>query len=108
MKLYPSMIEAGAAVYETARAKGQNAEAVVTAVYSAMEEHRVVEEARRANPNHEKVVYQHKDWPAWRQSPTGERRIFQREEDVPEGWGKVGAVQPVEPANDKKPRKKAA
>lgn len=25
-------------------------------------------------------------WPAWRYSPTGEAKIFERAEDVPEGW----------------------
>jgi len=27
-----------------------------------------------------------KDWPAWRYGPNGQSDIFQREEDVPEGW----------------------
>jgi hypothetical protein len=26
------------------------------------------------------------EWPAWRRSPSGERRVFARPEDVPEGW----------------------
>lgn len=35
-------------------------------------------------------------WPSWRYGPEGQAEIFQREEDVPDGWGrKPGETGPV-------------
>jgi hypothetical protein len=28
----------------------------------------------------------HLAWPAWRTGPSGERQLFEKAEDVPEGW----------------------
>lgn len=35
------------------------------------------------------------DWPAWFYGPGGEARIFQRREDVPDGWGDAPKPAPL-------------
>ncbi len=30
--------------------------------------------------------YEHQDWPAWMYGPEGQKRVFDRAEDVPDGW----------------------
>lgn len=85
MKISPAMVEAGAAKW--VEVKNLSPEALVAAVYSAMEGEREREEHKTklgANLAPQPYVYQ--AWPAWRYGPNGESKVFQCAEDVPEGW----------------------
>lgn len=35
------------------------------------------------------MTYVYQPWPAWMRSPSGEAKVFQCPEDVPEGWMSV-------------------
>jgi len=41
-----------------------------------------------------------RDWPAWRKSPSGEGRVFERPEDVPEGWVSPADWRPAAEASE--------
>ena len=85
MKISPSMIEAG--VGALARIKKQHPvdESIVAAVFSAMHSMMEAEQKRMAGVVVTKA-YVHQDWPAWRYSPEGDGEVFDKPEDVPEGW----------------------
>jgi len=86
MKITPGMVEAGITKLAGIRGRKLDDTSLVTAVYSAMEQHRLAEIAREKVNGPKIETYSHQSWPAWRYSPEGEGKIFQREEDVPEGW----------------------
>lgn len=84
MRITPGMVEAGATRWASARDLDPNA--MVAAIYQAMEERRHIEEMQARNPNAEKPVYKHQSWPAMRYGPGGQKKICNGPEDVPEGW----------------------
>lgn len=79
------MVEAG--INALANARKLSDHAVVTAIYSAMDAKRRSEEhvARNDPP----APYVHQAFPSWRYGPAGESRLFDKAEDVPEGWGET-------------------
>ena len=82
MKITPGMVEAG--VGALARSRKQSDPAVVAAVFSAMIARKGADDARasgQAQPERE-VTY----WPSYRYGPDGQGKVFQKPEDVPEGW----------------------
>ena len=87
-KVTPGMIEAGVNGMARARRQLIGDGGVVAQIFSAMELIQRQEEARQrlddraAGP----APYVHQNWPAWRYGPGGESKIFQKPEDVPEGW----------------------
>lgn len=84
-RITSGMVEAG--VNALANARKLSDAAVVAAVYSAMDATRRSEESRA---KHEPPpAYVHQAWPAWRYGPEGESQLFDKAEDVPEGWGDV-------------------
>lgn len=82
MKITSGMVEAG--VSALARNRKQTDGAVVAAVFSAMIARKGAEDARavgKAQPAKEKTY-----WPSFRYGPDGQGKVFQKPEDVPEGW----------------------
>lgn len=88
MKISTGMVEAGVAAFDKVSRTRQSPEAIVSAVYTAMQA--VRDRDDKTTPTSERSAYVHQAWPAWRESPSGERRVFQSAADVPEGWGPVG------------------
>lgn len=84
-KVSVGMVEAGLSALAHSRKAHQSDEATCAAVWSAMDRVRLAEETRRG-ANTPAPVYVHQSWPAWRYGPAGEAKVFQRPEDVPEGW----------------------
>jgi hypothetical protein len=79
----PSMIEAGTVALERIQRTRQSAAATVAAIYNAMDSAKRREAVKgTAKPE----PYVHQAWPSFRYGPEGERKVFQRPEDVPEGW----------------------
>ena len=78
-----TMTEAGIAVYERINKHRQSPQAIVAAVYNAMDAVRRREAIKAPGPA---PAYVHQDWPSFRYGPEGERAVFQRPEDVPAGW----------------------
>jgi hypothetical protein len=78
-----SMTEAGVAALERVNRTRQSPQAVAAAVFNAMEGARRREAAKTTT---KPEAYVHQGWPAFRYGPEGERQIFQRPEDVPDGW----------------------
>lgn len=100
MKITPSMIEAGVAALARIKRQHPVDASVVAAVFSAMHSAMEAEQKRMAGIVTTKP-YEHQDWPAWRSGPNGESRIFDRPEDVPEGWG--AATNIATPVEKRKP-----
>lgn len=86
MKITPAMIEAGVAAMARAKRGPTQDPALVTLIYTAMENRRSAE-SREPKPTPK--PYEHQDWPAWFHGPTGDSRIFSNLEEVPEGWTAV-------------------
>lgn len=78
-----SMTEAGMAALERIQRTRQSPQATVAAIYNAMEGAKRRESVKATT---KPEPYVHQGWPAFRYGPEGERQIFQRPEDVPEGW----------------------
>jgi len=78
-----TMTEAGVGAYERIHRTRQSPEAIVAAVYNAMDavSRREAVKSPGAAPG-----YVHQAWPSFRYGPNGEKQVFQRAEDVPEGW----------------------
>lgn len=83
MKISSGMVEAGIFALDKIQRTKQSNEAVVTAVFSAMDAVRAREDVKAPGAA---PAYVHQSWPAWRYSPEGARRVFQSADDVPEGW----------------------
>lgn len=112
------MIEAGAAVLERNQRLRQSQAALAAAVFNAMEGVRRREAVKApTKPD----AYVHQDWPSFRYGPNGEKQVFNRPEDVPEGWqdtpnfvaaakelGAVTMADLVEKRRPGRPRKDAA
>jgi len=84
MKISVAMVEAGIFALDNIQRTKQSAEAVVTAVFSAMDAVRAREDVKAPGAA---PVYVHQEYPAMRYGPDGARQVFKRAEDVPEGWG---------------------
>lgn len=78
-----SMTEAGVLALERVNRTKQSSQAVVAAIYNAMESARRREVAKATNTPE---PYVHQAWPAFRYGPEGQKQVFNRPEDVPEGW----------------------
>lgn len=78
-----AMTEAGVNAYERIQRTRQSPQAIVAAVFNAMDAVRRREAIKQPGAP---VPYVHQDWPSFRYGPNGERQVFQRPEDVPEGW----------------------
>lgn len=78
-----AMTEAGVNAYERIQRTRQPPQVVVAAVFQAMDAVRRREaiKAPGAAP-----AYVHQNWPSFRYGPNGEKQVFARPEDVPEGW----------------------
>lgn len=86
MKITPTMVSAGVdAIARAHRAKPQDS-GLVTIVFDAMW-HAYEKEQKRLQGLDKPKPYEHQDWPKWVKGPEGESRIFDKAEDVPEGWG---------------------
>lgn len=83
MKVTPGMVEAGVAAMARAKRGRPTDEALVAAIFSAMRSMEVTESKQASAPE---KTYTHQSYPAWRFGPDGESQIFERAEDVPEGW----------------------
>lgn len=86
MKITHGMVEAGITKLAGIRGRKLDDTSLVTSVYSAMEQQRLAEIAREQVNGSKQAAYTHQSWPAWRYGPDGEGQIFNREDDVPEGW----------------------
>lgn len=85
MKITPVMVTAGVdAISRAKKAKPQDA-GLVTIVFSAMWSAYEKEQKRLAGLEKPKP-YEHQDWPRWMYDSHGTGRIFDKAEDVPEGW----------------------
>lgn len=83
MTVSTAMTEAGIAAYERIHRTKPSVQAIVAAVFTAMDAVRRREAIKApAKP----PAYAHQDWPSFRYGPNGEKQVFQRPEDVPEGW----------------------
>lgn len=78
-----TMTEAGVNAYERIQRTRQSPQAIVAAVFNAMDAVRRREAIKQPGAA---PVYVHQDWPSFRYGPNGESKVFQRAEDVPEGW----------------------
>ena len=83
MTVTTAMAEAGIGAYERIMRSRQSSQAIVSAVFNAMDAVRRREALKAPGAP---VAYVHQDWPSFRYGPEGERAVFQRPEDVPEGW----------------------
>jgi len=83
MSVTTAMTEAGIAAYERIQRTRQSQQAIVAAVFNAMDAVRRREAIKAPGPA---AAYVHQDWPSFRYGPNGERKVFQRADDVPEGW----------------------
>jgi len=78
-----AMAEAGIAAYERIQRTKQSPQAIVSTVFNAMDAVRRREAIKAPGAPQ---PYVHQAWPSFRYGPNGEKQIFQRAEDVPEGW----------------------
>lgn len=78
-----SMTEAGVSAYERIQRTRQSPEAIVAAIFNAMDAVRRREAIKQPGAP---AAYVHQAWPSFRYGPNGETQVFQRAEDVPEGW----------------------
>lgn len=83
MKISVAMVEAGIFAFDKISRTKMSAEAIVTAVFSAMDAVRAREDVKSPIAT---AAYVHQAWPSWRYGPDGQRRVFQSAADVPEGW----------------------
>ncbi len=83
MSISTAMTEAGIAAYERIHRTKQSPQAIVAAVYTAMD---AVRRRESIKAPEKPKGYVHQAWPSFRYGPNGESRVFQRAEDVPEGW----------------------
>lgn len=83
MKISVAMVEAGIFAFDKISRTKMSAEAIVTAVFSAMDAVRAREDVKSPIAT---AAYVHQSWPSWRYGPNGQRRVFQSAADVPEGW----------------------
>lgn len=83
MKISTAMVEAGIFALDKIQRTKQSNEAVVTAVFSAMDAVRAREDVKAPGAA---LAYVHQSWPAWRYGPDGASQVFKSAEDVPEGW----------------------
>jgi hypothetical protein len=83
MTVTTAMTEAGIAAYERVHRIKQSPQAIVSAVFNAMDAVRRREVIKAPGPA---AAYVHQDWPSFRYGPNGESKVFQSAEDVPEGW----------------------
>ena len=83
MTVTTAMTEAGIAAYERVHRIKQSPQAIVAAVFNAMDAVRRREAIKAPGPA---AAYVHQDWPSFRYGPNGESKVFQRAGDVPEGW----------------------
>lgn len=86
MKITPAMAEAGINALAKGKRSKLSDEAFAASIYSAMDNVRRSEEARARPHSAKPVEYVHQSWPAWFYGPDGEAKLFQKAEDVPEGW----------------------
>jgi hypothetical protein len=103
-RISPGMVEAGVNAMALAKRGNPGDDVVVAKVFSAMEHVQAAEETRRAK-GETPPVYTHQAWPAWRYGPDGEAEVFDRPEDVPEGWTETN---PAAVSNPVRTRRKAA
>lgn len=107
MKITTGMVEAG--VSALARNRKLSDPSVVAAVFSAMMARKGADDARasgQAQPVREKTY-----WPSFRYGPDGQGKVFQRPEDVPEGWTdspKTAVAQEPEKRKPGRPKTAAA
>jgi len=78
-----AMAEAGIAAYERIQRSRQSVQAIVATVFNAMDAVRRREALKQPGTP---VGYVHQAWPSFRYGPNGEKAVFHRAEDVPEGW----------------------
>lgn len=86
MKITPAMAEAGINALAKGKRSKLSDEAFAASIYSAMDNVRRSEEARARPHSAPAAVYEHQSWPAWWYGPDGESKLFQKAEDVPDGW----------------------
>ncbi len=84
-KITPGMVEAGVNAMAVAKRANPGDDVVVARVFAAMELTQRGEEARRLKTD-PPAPYKHQAWPAWRHGPDGSSKVFDKAEDVPEGW----------------------
>jgi hypothetical protein len=83
MSVTTAMTEAGIAAFERIQRTRQSPQAIVATVFNAMDAVRRREALKQPG---KPAAYVHQDWPSFRYGPNGESKVFQRPEDVPEGW----------------------
>lgn len=83
MTVTTAMTEAGIAAYERVHRTKQSPQAIVAAVFNAMDAVRRRESIKAPGPA---AAYVHQEWPSFRYGPNGESKVFQSADDVPEGW----------------------
>ena len=83
MTVSTAMAEAGIGAYERIMRSRQSSQAIVSAVFNAMDAVRRREALKAPGAP---VAYVHQDWPSFRYGPNGERQVFQSAADVPDGW----------------------
>lgn len=83
MKISVAMVEAGIFALDKIQRTKMSSEAVVSAVFSAMDAVRAREDVKSPTAA---PAYVHQSWPAFRYGPNGQSAKFLKEEDVPEGW----------------------
>jgi hypothetical protein len=83
MTVSNAMTEAGIATYERINRARMSPQAIVAAIYNAMDTVRRREAIKAPGPA---ATYVHQAWPSYRYGPNGESRVFLCAEDVPEGW----------------------
>jgi hypothetical protein len=92
MTVSNAMTEAGIATYERINRARMSPQAIVAAIYNAMDTVRRREAIKAPGPA---AAYVHQAWPAFRYGPNGQSAKFTQESDVPPGWAdspkKVGA-----------------
>lgn len=83
MKISVGMVEAGIFALDKINRTKMSNEAVVSAVFSAMDAVRAREDVKSPT---RPAAYVHQSWPAFRYGPGGQSAKFLKIEDVPEGW----------------------
>lgn len=83
MTVSNAMTEAGIATYERINRARMSPQAIVAAIYNAMDTVRRREAIKAPGPA---AAYVHQSWPAFRYGPNGQSAKFTQESDVPPGW----------------------
>lgn len=83
MTVSNAMTEAGVATYERINRARMSPQAIVAAIYNAMDTVRRREAIKAPGPA---AAYVHQSWPAFRYGPNGQSAKFASESDVPPGW----------------------